>query len=97
MCSSEQSSNQPLGCAQRIHSTGFAPATVQRGPGKVRSIDVRKPVRDLSARGSEAFEVEIGIGEGTLCRPEDVAQALGVGAKSCTRVNVVYQFEEAAQ
>ena len=72
------------------------PATVQRGPGKVRSIDVRKAVAGLAAQGAEGFEVEISIGEGTLCRPEDIADALGVSARSCTRVNVEYEFEEAA-
>ena len=85
------------GLIERFLQLESAPATVQRGPGKVRSIDVRKAVRDLSERDPEAFEVEIGIGEGTLCRPEDVAQALGIGARSCTRVNVEYRFEEAAQ
>ncbi|MXX99474.1 MAG: DUF2344 domain-containing protein [Chloroflexi bacterium] len=69
-----------------------APATVRRGPGRVREIDVRKAVRDLSAKGPDEFEVEIAIGEGTLCRPEDVADALGVDGNSFTRVNVKYEF-----
>ena len=69
-----------------------APATVRRGPGRVREIDVRKAVRDLSAKDREAFEVEIVIEEGTLCRPEDVADALGVSGHSFTRVNVKYEF-----
>lgn len=68
------------------------PATVSRGPGKVRQIDVRKVVQNLYVRDQEGFEVEIEIGEGTLCRPEDVAAALGVSARSCTRVNVKYEF-----
>ena len=81
---------------QRFMELESVPATVQRGPGKVRSIDVRKAVQDLSGQGSEGFVVDISIGEGTLCRPEDVADALGVSARSCTRVNVKYVFEEAA-
>jgi radical SAM-linked protein len=83
-------------CIGRFMERASVPATVQRGPGKVRNIDVRQAVRELSAQGREGFEVEIAIGEGTLCRPEDVADALGVSARSCTRVNVEYEFEEAA-
>lgn len=77
---------------RRFMELESAPATVRRGPGRVREIDVRKAVRDLSAKGREGFEVEIAIGEGTLCRPEDVADALGVGGNSFTRVNVKYEF-----
>ena len=77
---------------QRFMELESAPATVRRGPGKVREIDVREAVRDLSAKGREGFEVEIAIGEGTLCRPEDVADALGVSGNSFTRVNVKYEF-----
>ena len=72
------------------------PATVRRGPGRVREIDVRRAVRQLSALSAGEFEVEIAVGDGTLCRPEDVAAALGAGAGSCVRVNVEYEFEEAA-
>ncbi|MDE2862130.1 MAG: hypothetical protein OXL33_01600, partial [Chloroflexota bacterium] len=77
---------------RRFMELESAPATVRRGPGRVREIDVRKAVRDLSAKGPDEFEVEIAIGEGTLCRPEDVADALGVGGNSFTRVNVKYEF-----
>ncbi|MDE2935954.1 MAG: TIGR03936 family radical SAM-associated protein [Chloroflexota bacterium] len=77
---------------QRFMELESVPATVRRGPGKVRRIDVRKVVQDLLANGQKGFEVEIAIGEGTLCRPEDVAEALGVSAQSCTRVNVEYEF-----
>lgn len=77
---------------QRFMELEAFPATVRRGPGRVREIDVRKAVRDLFAKGRDGFEVEIAIREGTLCRPEDVAAALGVSARSCTRVNVKYEF-----
>lgn len=77
---------------RRFMELESAPATVRRGPGRVREIDVRKAVRDLSAEGPDGFEVEIAIGEGTLCRPEDVADALGVCGNSFTRVNVKYEF-----
>ncbi len=80
----------------RFMELDTAPATVQRGPGKVRQVDVRQAVRELSARDREEFDVEIAIGEGTLCRPEEVAAALGVSARSCTRVSVEYEFPEAA-
>ena len=81
---------------ERFLELESAPVTVRRGPGKVRQIDVRQAVQDLSAEGSEWFEVEIDIGEGTLCRPEDVADVLGVRTQSCTRVSVRYEFQESA-
>ncbi len=81
---------------ERFLALESAPATVRRGPGRERSIDIRKAVRGLEAHGHDGFEVEIAIGEGTLCRPEDVADALGFSTRSCARVNVKYEFEEAA-
>ena len=85
------------GSIDRFLALQTAPATVRRGPGKVRNIDVRAAVRSLQTRKPGEFEAEIVIGEGTLCRPEDVATALGVRAEECTRTGVKYEFGEVAR
>ena len=65
---------------------------VRRGPGRVRDIDVRQATTALRSTGGDEFEVDIALGEGAVCRPEDVAGVLGLSSGSCTRIAVRYEF-----
>ncbi len=78
---------------ERFLGLATVPVQVERGPGRVRGIDVRRAVQALRANGTAEFEVEIALGEGTLCRPEDVAGVLGLRLHGCTRTAVRYEFE----
>ena len=65
---------------------------VRRGGKREVEIDVRTAVAALAATAADQLEVQISLGNGPVCRPEDVAAQLGVSMGMATRLAVNFEF-----
>ncbi len=64
---------------------------VTRGK-KVREIDVRGAVLRLEAIGEDALGMQLKLGHGAACRPNDVARVLDLEVERNQRLSVIYEF-----
>jgi len=64
---------------------------VSRGP-KIREIDVRGAVLDLAILCRDVVRMQLVLGHGASCRPDDVARLLDVVLMRKQRLHVIYKF-----
>ena len=67
------------------------PVHVSRGP-KIREIDAREAVLDLAVLGKDVVHMQLVLGHGASCRPDDVARLLDVELMRKQRLQVIYEF-----